>query len=143
MAQALSTACLCAHITTPRIVIMSTNTPSSASDTNTSDQTTDTRVFVKIPKAGPGQGYKAPKNYAHPTIEGLGKALVWLMCAALVVAPAFVVGWICFAPNSHVLQEGFAWLWIAMFLLTESIAIFCAIGIYREAVGSAGTRYTN
>jgi hypothetical protein len=118
---------------------MSTDTASSGGG----DSRTDNRVFVEIPKAGPGQGYQDPKNFAHPTLEGLSKLIIWLLCAALVAAPAFVIGLICFAPGSHALQSGFAWLWIVMFLLTESIAIFSAIGIYREAVGTAGTRFTN
>jgi len=117
---------------------MSTDTSSSGG----SDSRTDNRVFVEIPRAGRGQGYHAPKNFAHPALEGLSKLITWLVCAALVAAPAFVIGLICFTPGSHALQSGFAWLWIVMFLLTESIAIFSAIGIYREAVGIAGTRFT-
>ncbi len=119
---------------------MSTNTPASPS--GASGQKTDNRVFVEIPKAGPGQGYRAPKNFASPAQQGLGRLLVYLLCAALIVAPAFVVFWICFAPGSHALQLGFWWLWIAMFLITESIVVFCAIGIGREALGASGTRYT-
>ena len=100
----------------------------------------DNRVFVEIPKAGPGQGYRAPKNLYSPLLEGLSRLLIWLVCAALVIAPAFVIGLICFAPGSHALQFGFAWLWIVMFLLTESIGVFSAVGIYREATGISGSR---
>jgi hypothetical protein len=71
----------------------------------------------------------------------LSTVVVWLCCAALVVAPAFVIGLICFMPGSHAISSGFAWLWIVMFLLTESIAVFSAIGIYREANGIAGSQY--
>ncbi len=120
---------------------MSTNSPDSES--GGSSPTTDTRVFVEIPKAGPGQGYRAPQNFNHPAMDRLGQLVVWLLCAALIVAPAFVIGLICFLPGSHALQAGFAWLWIVMFLLTESIAIFSAVGIYREAVGIAGSRYAD
>ena len=127
--------------------IPSTNSANSANSPASSAGTAagghpggDNRVFVEIPKAGPGQGYRAPKNYAHPTLNQLSMVLIWLVCAALVVAPAFVIGLICFLPGSHALQFGFAWLWIVMFLLTESIGVFSAIGIYREAAGSAGNQ---
>ncbi len=115
-------------------------TDTSPSNTGGTSSTTDTRVFVEIPKAGPGQGYRAPRNFAHPVQERLGQVIVWLLCAALVVAPAFVIGLICFMPGSDALPN-FLWLWLVMFLITESIAVFSAIGIYREAVGIAGSRY--
>jgi hypothetical protein len=118
---------------------MSSDTSASSSGGETNPG--DTRVFVEIPKAGPGQGYHAPQNFDHPTMTKLSSVVVWLLCAALVAAPAFVIGLICFMPGSHALASGFAWLWIVMFLLTESIAVFSAIGIYREAVGIAGSHY--
>jgi hypothetical protein len=119
----------------------SANTPTSASGKATGDHLEgDNGVFVEIPKAGPGQGYQAPKNFDHPTLDRLSTLLTWLVCAALVVAPAFVIGLICFLPGSNALKFGFAWLWIVMFLLTESIGVFSAIGIYREAVGIAGNQ---
>jgi hypothetical protein len=121
--------------------LMSSDT--SASNSGGASNTGDNRVFVEIPKAGPGQGYRAPQNFDHPTMTRLSTVVVWLCCAALVVAPAFVIGLICFMPGSHALSSGFAWLWIVMFLLTESIAVFSAIGIYREAIGIAGSQYVS
>jgi hypothetical protein len=119
----------------------SANVPASSTPKAAGDHPEgDSRVFVEIPKAGPGQGYRAPKNIDHPTLNRLSKLLTWLVCAALVAAPAFVIGLICFLPGSHALQLGFAWLWIVMFILTESIGVFSAIGIYREAVGTAGNQ---
>jgi hypothetical protein len=115
-------------------------TNSQASKAGAGNQPADNRVFVEIPKAGPGQGYRAPKNIASPLLEGLSRLLTWVVCAALVVAPAFVIGLICFMPGSHALQFGFAWLWIVMFLLTESIGVFSAVGIYRESMGISGSR---
>jgi hypothetical protein len=118
----------------------SANTPAAAGKPAGDHAEGDNRVFVEIPKAGPGQGYRAPKNFDHPLLGRLSTLLTWLVCAALVAAPAFVIGLICFLPGSHALQFGFAWLWIVMFLLTESIGVFSAIGIYREAVGTAGNQ---
>jgi hypothetical protein len=122
---------------------MSADSPapdSQASVAGAGDKPADNRVFVEIPKAGPGQGYRAPKTLSSPLLDSLSRLLIWIVCAALVVAPAFVVGLICFAPGSHALQFGFAWLWIVMFMLTESIGLFSAIGIYREATGISGSR---
>lgn len=113
---------------------------SQASVAGAGDKPADNRVFVEIPKAGPGQGYRAPKTISSPVWDRLSRLLIWVVCAALVVAPAFVIGLICFAPGSHAFQFGLAWLWIVMFLLTESIGVFSAIGIYREATGISGSR---
>jgi hypothetical protein len=121
---------------------MSSDTSASSSG-GAASSAGDNRVFVEIPKAGPGQGYRAPKNFEHPVMTRLGTLVVWVLCVALVVAPAFVIGLICFMPGSDALASGFAWLWIVMFLLTESIAVFSAIGIYRETLGIAGSRYVS
>jgi hypothetical protein len=115
-------------------------TNSQSSVAGAGGQPADNRVFVELPKAGPGQGYRAPKNVSSPLLEGLSRLLTLIVCAALVVAPAFVIGLICFMPGSHALQAGFAWLWIVMFLLTESIGAFSAVGIYRESTGISGSR---
>ena len=44
-------------------------------DTSPETQTTPEKVYVKIPKAGPGQGYKAPKNYQYPLFDALSKVV--------------------------------------------------------------------
>lgn len=100
------------------------------------------RVYVKIPKAGPGQGYKAPKNYQQPLLMLLGRLLVLALCLSLPIVPLVIIGLILFMPGSNgatnAYQEGFLWLWIPMFLFVELIAVSVALGIWREALGTAG-----
>jgi hypothetical protein len=100
------------------------------------------RVYVKIPKAGPGQGYKAPKNYQQPLLMLLGRLLVLALCLSLPIVPLVIIGLILFLPGSgnatNAYQEGFLWLWIPMFLFVELIAVSVAIGVGREALGVAG-----
>ncbi|HEU5438873.1 MAG TPA: hypothetical protein VFU88_06265 [Ktedonobacterales bacterium] len=101
------------------------------------------RVYVKIPKAGPGQGYRAPKNYQRPLVDLVWRVLVVLMCLSLLVIPLAIIGMIVFLPASaghhNAYEEGFLWLWIPMFLFVEAIALFVAIGIGRAALGIAGS----
>src|SRR5215469_6553802 len=100
------------------------------------------RVYVKIPKAGPGQGYKAPKNYQQPLLMLLGRLLVLALCLSLPIVPLVIIGLILFLPGSqgatNAYQEGFLWLWIPMFLFVELIAVSVAIGVGREALGISG-----
>lgn len=100
------------------------------------------RVYVKIPKAGPGQGYQAPKNYQQPLLMLLGRVLVVLLCLSLPIVPLVIIGLILFLPGTHgatnAYEEGFLWLWIPMFLFVELIAVTVAIGVGREALGIAG-----
>jgi hypothetical protein len=118
---------------------MSTNTPPAPA----SGEAKTERVFVAIPKAGPGQGYKAPKNYEHPFFDFVGRVFTIVLCASLPLAPAIIMALIVFlpqkAPYKNALQEGFLGLWIVMFVLVEALALFCAIGLAREALGSAGS----
>src|SRR5262249_55550982 len=104
--------------------------------------TADNRVFVAIPKAGPGQGYQAPKNYDQPLLDVLSRLAILAICLAIPFIPGVIVGMIMFLPLPHgahnAVQAGFAWLWIPMFLFVEALAIFLAVNVYREAVGSAG-----
>jgi hypothetical protein len=101
------------------------------------------RVYVTIPHAGPGQGYRAPKNYQQPLLDLLWRVLVVLMCLSLLVIPLVIIGLILFLPASaghhNAYEEGFLWLWIPMFLFVEGIALFVAIGLGREALGTSGS----
>ncbi len=127
---------------------MSAKTPPSANrpgdkPTGTpANATTDNRVFVEIPKAGPGQHYQAPKNYDQPLLNVLGRLAVLGMCAAVLLVPGVIMALIMFLPlgrgHDNATQAGLLWLWIPMFLFIESFAVFIAVNVYREGVGSAG-----
>jgi hypothetical protein len=111
---------------------MSANTtPPTA--TSTGSSATPEKVFVKIPQAGPGQKYRAPKNYAQPALRSLSALLVILMALSLPLIPAILI--IMIAYNTFGSSPDLLWLWITMFVLVEAIAIFAAIGIAREAIG--------
>ena len=112
---------------------MSTDTTPTPS---TSTPQTPEKVFVKIPKAGPGQGYRAPKNYQHPLIDLLTKLAIIALCISLPVAPALIFVFIL--GGSQLNRDGYLWIWVPMIVLTEVIAIFVAIGVGREAMGIAG-----
>src|SRR5689334_19482783 len=91
------------------------------------------KVYVKIPKAGPGQEYKAPKNYQHPLIDLLSKLAIIGLCISLPLAPALIFAFILGA--SELNRNSYLWVWVPMIVLTEVIAIFVAIGVGREAWG--------
>ena len=105
-------------------------------DTSPETQITPEKVYVKIPKAGPGQGYKAPKNYQYPLFDALSKVVIVALCAALPLATGVIFAMIL--GNSESSRPQFLWLWIPMIVLIEGIAILVAIGVGREALGVAG-----
>ena len=95
-------------------------------------------MYVKIPKAGPGQGYQAPKNHQQPLLDTLSKVVIVVMCAALPLATGVIFAMIL--GNSEISRTQFLWLWIPMIMLIEGIAILVAIGVGREALGVLGVR---
>jgi hypothetical protein len=109
----------------------------STDTTPPSTQTTPEKVFVEIPKAGPGQGYKAPKNYQHPLLDLLSKLAIIGLCVSLPAAPALIFAFVLGA--SALSRSEYLWVWIPMIVLTELIAILVAIGVGREALGVAGS----
>ncbi len=115
---------------------MSSKTP-IASQTDSKPQ--DTRVFVEIPRAKHGQGYVAPKVHQHSLLQLLSRLVIVALCASLPLAPALIIGFILFLPQSHAVQEGFLWLWIPITIFVEAFAIFIAVGVAREALGSSGS----
>lgn len=110
---------------------MGANTPPNTT-------TTPEKVYVKIPKAGPGQGYHAPKNYQQPLLDTLSKVIIVLMCASLPLATALIFGMIL--GFSEASRTQLLWVWIPMIILIESIATLVAIGVGREALGIAGVQ---
>jgi hypothetical protein len=107
--------------------VMSTNTPSA----NT--QAKPERVYVKIPKAGPGQGYRAPKNFAKPGLAALGKLIVILACLSLPIVPALIIGMI--VASTYATEPYLLWMWATMTVLVVGFGIFVAWGLAREAIG--------
>lgn len=117
---------------------MSSNTP-AATQTNSKPQ--DNRVFVEIPRAKPGQGYVAPKVHRHPLMQSLSRVAIIVLSASLPLAPGLIIAFILFLPQSHAVQEGFLWLWLPMTIFIEAFAIFIAVGVAREALGSSGSNH--
>jgi hypothetical protein len=105
--------------------------------TQTSQPPAPEKVYVKIPKAGPGQGYQAPKNVQQPLLQTLSLLFILALCVALPITPAAIVTMIIIK-TPHLL-----WLFLPLGVLVECIAIFVAVGLGREAIGSAGAgKYT-
>lgn len=114
---------------------MSAETPSSVQAAAPEDER-----FVTIPRAKPGQEYRAPKNFQQPLLGGFYRLVVTLLCLSLPIAPAVI--FVMILAFSKAIQFGFLWLWIVMILLIEPIALLVAWGISREALGTAGINYS-
>lgn len=95
--------------------------------------------FVQIPRAKPGQEYRAPKNHQHPLMDLIYRGAVTLLCLSLPVAPAVIFFMIL--AYSKAIQYGLLWLWIPMIIFIEVIALFVSWGVAREALGLSGVRY--
>ena len=111
-----------------------------SADTQTTTQVADSERFVTIPRALPGQEYKAPKNFPSPFLTGLYRMAVALLCLSLPAAPAVIFFMIL--AYSQAIAMGFLWIWIPMIILIEVIAIGVAWGVAREALGYSGVSYS-
>ena len=100
--------------------------------TQTSQTPTPEKVYVKIPKAGPGQGYQAPKNFQRPLLQRLSLLFILALCVALPITPAAIVTMIILK------TPDLLWLFAPLGLLVVCIALFVAVGLGREAIGSSG-----
>jgi hypothetical protein len=115
---------------------MSTNTPPTTPATPPAEKPAKAAtgpVYVEIPRAKPGQEYRAPKNYQRSGLAALGKLVVVLACASLPIVPAAIIGmivWTTYATEPYLL-----WLWATMTILVVGFAIFVAFGLAREAIG--------
>jgi hypothetical protein len=94
------------------------------------------RVFVEIPRAKPGQEYRAPKNFDNPLATFVSKVVVVALCLSLPVAPGVIFAMIfAFDPNA---RAKFLWIWIPLTIFVMLIAFLVAFGVAREALGIAG-----
>lgn len=107
-------------------------------DTSPNAQATPEKVYVEIPKAGPGQKYHAPKIHRRPLFDALSAILIVVMCAAIPLATALIFAMILGASENS--RTHFLWVWIPMIIFIEGIAIPVAIGVGREALGVMGIR---
>lgn len=97
------------------------------------------RVYVEIPKAGPGQTYRAEKNVQRPFLTWIAAAFIIALCASLPAAPALIFGMIL-ANDPHSRTE-FLWIWIPMIIFIEALALPLAWYVAREALGAAGVGF--
>jgi len=116
-----------------------TQPTTQAAASNAANAANDER-FVKIPRALPGQEYRAPRNVQQPLLDGFYRLAVTLLCLSLPIAPAVIFFMILV--YSRAIHFGLLWLWITMIVLIEAIALFVAWGIAREALGYAGVSYS-
>ncbi len=97
-------------------------------------------LYVKLPPPGLTHGSRAPTDAAHPLWQGLGTLLAAVLCLSLPLAPATIMALLLIQPTTR--SEGLVWLWVSMIVVIESIAIFCALGLWRELTGWASrTKY--
>lgn len=113
---------------------MGTSTPPS---TPTGASPAREKVYVKIPKAGPGQGYRAPKNYQRPLLDTLSRLAIIALAASLPIAPALIFA--ILLGSSEINRNELLWVWIPMIVIVEVIGVLVAIGVGREALGIAGS----
>jgi hypothetical protein len=97
-------------------------------------------LYVKLPPPGATHGSRPPTDAAHPLRQSAGTLLAAVLCLSLPLAPATIMTLLLIQPATQ--REGLTWLWVAMIVLIEAIAIFCAVGLWRELNGwSSRTNY--
>lgn len=93
--------------------------------------------------AGPLPPAPAPRrakstNLPNPLLQLLGTLLALALCLSLPAAVGIIVVLLAIFNIGN--GGGLLWLWIPMFLIVEPIALFCAVGIWRELTGWASPR---
>ena len=112
----------------------------SADTTSTAEAAArDKERYVTIPRALPGQEYKAPKNFQNPLMSLFYRVAVVLLSLSLPIAPG--VTFFMILTYSKAIHYGLLWIWIPMIVFIEIIAMFVAWGLAREALGYAGVSY--
>jgi len=111
---------------------MSSNAPTPIKSDSTPE-----RVYVQIPRAGPGQTYRAQSNVQRPGLDALGRLVTYLLCLSLPISSGGIIAMILILDPIARAQQ--LWLWIPLGLFVELIAILVAIGVAREALGNAGS----
>ncbi len=99
-----------------------------------SDQTET--LYVKLPPPGAAHAARPPQNTRHALRQRLTVLIVALLCLSLPGASGAILVLLLIRSGS----AGFLWLWIPMLVFVETIAIACAIGIWREAIGWTPSR---
>ena len=79
-----------------------------------------------------------PTNLPTPLLQALGQLLALALCLSLPVAVGVIL--VLLAIFNIRNGGGLLWLWIPMFLFVEPIALFCAVGIWRELTGWSSAR---
>jgi hypothetical protein len=69
--------------------------------------------------------------------RGLG-TLAFVLCATLPISSGLIMVLLLLQPGTQ--KHGLIWLWVAMFLFVETMAVLVAVGIWREVSGGAGVR---
>jgi hypothetical protein len=116
---------------------MSASSPKSpAKGTPSTGGAEPERVYVKLPPPGAAHALRPPQNKQRPLLQWLSAVVVAMLCLSLPVAPAAILILLLVRSGS----AGFLWLWIPMLIFVETIAIACALGIWREVSGWTSPR---
>jgi hypothetical protein len=79
-----------------------------------------------------------PTNLPNPLLQTVGQLFALALCLSLPIAVGVIV--VLLAIYNIRNGGGLLWLWIPMFLFIEPIALFCAVGIWRELTGWTSPR---
>jgi hypothetical protein len=113
---------------------MSASTPKNAASPASDDA--GEPVYVKLPPPGAAHASRPPQNAQSPLLQAAGTILAVLLCLSLPLAAGAILVLLLVQPSTQ--KEGLVWLWIVMILFVESIAILCAVGLWRELTGWTG-----
>ena len=106
---------------------MSASTPKSTAQNAPAES--PTHVTLPAPAVRP----RRPSDLPNPLLQTLGQLLAIALCLSLPGA----AGLILIMLMIYNIRDGgtLLWIWIPMIVFVEAIAIFCALGIWRELTG--------
>jgi hypothetical protein len=111
---------------------VSTGTPQDVPASTPAGSEEPERVYVKLPPPPPRRT-SAGREGQRAGLQFLGWLFALALCVSIPAAPGIIMLLLLFQPETA--RHGLVWLWIAMFVLVEPIALLAAWGIWREVTG--------
>jgi hypothetical protein len=97
---------------------------------------TPERVYVKLPVAG--GGVRVRRETQNALFQWVSTLFAAALCVSVPAAPALIMFLLLIQGDTA--KHGLVWLWIAMFVIVEPMALLVAWGVWREFSGWTSAR---
>lgn len=99
---------------------------------------TPERVYVKLPAPVAGGGVRVRRETQNALFQWVSTLFAAALCVSVPAAPALIMFLLLIQGDTT--KHGLVWLWIAMFVIVEPMALLVAWGVWREFSGWTSAR---